>query len=130
MRSIRHLVGKILAVRMSSSVWKRVAVLVVVALLPVSALAHAKLFYRMSCKSDYRKVEVTSTPEPTLTSGPTEIPLVEILLESTMTPEPTLTPMPTETATEVPTSMPEDAEKPSDQITTQTDISTTPQEIV
>ena len=92
--------------------WKRVAVLVVVILLPVSALAHTKLFYRMSCRSDYQKVEVMITPtsEPTVILEPTEIPLVEILLESTLTPEPTLTPMPTETATEVPTLMPEDVD--------------------
>lgn len=114
---------------MSSSVWKRVAVLVVVALLPVTAVAHTKLFYRRSYTSDYRKIEVTSTPAPTLTSVPTEIPLVEILLESTLTPEPTLTPMPTETATEVPTLMPEDVDA-SDQITTPTDISATPKDFL
>lgn len=111
--------------------WKRVAVLVVVALLPVSALAHAKLFYRMGCRSDYRKVEVMiATSEPMVTAEPTEepteTPLVEIPLESTLTPEPTLT------LTESPTPTPsvdiidaEDAVDTTDQITTPSDIAIT-----
>lgn len=94
--------------------WKRVAVLVVVALLPVSAVARAKLFYRMSCKSDYRKVEVmVDTPEPTVT------------LESTLAPEPTLTPIPTEIQTPTPSVEimdTEDPEETSDQITTPSDV--------
>ena len=106
-------------------VWKIVAVLIVVSLLPVSALAHTKLFYMVSYRSDYRKVEVTSIPEPTLTSVPTEITLVEIPLESTVTPEPTLTPKPTET----PTSTPENTEVP-EQIATPTDLSITPQDLL
>ena len=76
--------------------WKRVAVLVAVALLPVSALAHTKLFYKESYRSDYRKVEVvTLTPEPIVTPELTITPLVEILLESTLTLEPNPTPTPT-----------------------------------
>ena len=111
--------------------WKRVAILVVVALLPVSAVAHTKLFYRMSCRSDYRKVEVvTPTPEPMVTAEPTETPLVEIPLESTLTPEPTLTLIPTEAPTEVstPTTVVEiiESEEPSDQITTQSDLANAP----
>ena len=107
--------------------WKRLAVLVVISLLPVSALAHTRLFYRMSCRSDYRKVEVmVDTPEPTVTAEPTVeptvTPLVEILLESTVTPEPTLTLTPTE----VPTSTPEVPE----QITTPTDVSATPEDFL
>ena len=101
-----------------------------VALLPMSAVAHTKLFSRMSYRSDYRKVEVTViTPELT------EIPLVEIPLESpqTLAPEPTHTPIPfevpTEAPTEVPTPTPEDVDA-SDQTTTQTDISTTPLEVL
>ena len=109
---------------MSSSVWKRVAVLVVVALLPVTALSHTKLFYRKIYRSDYQKVEVMIA-----TAEPTETPLVEIPLESTLTPKPTLTPMPAETATELPTLMPEDVDA-SDQITTPSDRTTTPQDIV
>ena len=122
---------------MSSSVWKRVAVLVVVALLPVSAVAHTKLFYRMSCRSDYRKVKVIAdTPEPVVTAEPTEIPLVEIPLESTLSPEPTLTPISTETPTEVPTEVPtptveiKSTEDTTEQITTSTDISTTPKDFL
>lgn len=117
---------------MSSSVWKRVAVLVVVALLPVSAVAHTKLFYRMSCRSDYRKVEVvTPTPEPMVTPEPTVTPFVEIPLESTLPPEPTLTPISTETHTEVPTEVPtptveiKSTEDTTEQITTPSDLSTT-----
>jgi len=92
-------------------VWKRLAVLVVVSLLPISAAAHTKLFYRMSCRSDYRKVEVMiATPEPMVTTEPTvehtETPIVEISLESTLTPEPTLTPILTEIPTVVQTSAP------------------------
>lgn len=113
---------------MSSSVWKRVAILVVVALLPVSAVAHTKLFYRKSYRSDYQKIEVL-TPEPMVTLEPTTTPLVEILLESTLTPEPPFTPMPAETATEPPTLMPEDVDA-SDQITTPTDISATPKDFL
>lgn len=101
--------------------WKRLAVLIVVALLPVSAVAHTKLFYRMSCRSDYRKVEVvTPIPEPTFTAEPTVTPLVEIPLESTLTPEPTLTPIPTEAPSELPTSTPEAPE----QISTPSDVDT------
>lgn len=127
---------------MEETVWKRIAVLIVISSLPVSALAHTKLFYRMSCRSDYRKVEVV-TPEPTVTAEPAEptveptveptaTPLVEIPLESTLTPEPTLTPIPTETPTEVPTPIlvveiidSEGAEEPSDQISTPSDLATT-----
>jgi len=116
-------------------VWKRVAVLVVVALLPVSALAHAKLFYRMGCRSDYRKVEVMiATSEPMVTAEPTEepteTPLVDIPPKSTLTPEPTLTLIPTEAPTEVstPTTVVEiiESEEPSDQITTQSDLANAP----
>lgn len=101
--------------------WKRLAVLSVVVLLPVSAVAHTKLFYRMSCRSDYRKVEVViSTSEPMVTPEPTVTILVEIPLESTLTPEPTLAP------TEVPTPTPVveiiDPEENSDQITTPSDV--------
>ena len=92
----------------------------------------------MSCKSDYRKVEVV-TPEPTVTAEPAEptveptaTPLVEIPLESTLTPEPTLTPIPTETPTEVPIPIlvveiidSEGAEEPSDQISTPSNLATT-----
>lgn len=102
--------------RAGEKVWKwiaRLAVLIVVGLLPISAMAHTKLFYRMSCKSDYRKVEVMiatleSTVEPTAepTEELTETPLVEIPLESTLTPEPTLTPALTEMPNEVPTPTP------------------------
>ena len=114
---------------MSSSVWKRVAVLVVVALLPVSAVAHTKLFYQMSYRSDYRKVEVMiATSEPMVTAEPTEepteTPLVDIPLKSTLTPEPTLTLTPTE----VPTSTPEGTAKistPSD-----VDAPTTPKDLL
>lgn len=114
--------------------WKRLAVLVVVALLPVTAVAHTKLFYRMGCRSDYRKVEVMiATSEPMVTAEPTEepteTPLVEIPLESTLTPEPTLTLIPTEAPTEVstPTTVVEiiESEEPSDQITTPSDIAIT-----
>lgn len=119
--------------------WKRVAVLVVVALLPVTALAHTKLFYRMSCRSDYQKIEIvetTVTAEPTdiptveptevSTVEPTVTPLVEIPLESTLTPEPNPTPTLTQVSTEVPTPIPE----VSDLIATPSDITTTPQDIV
>ena len=114
--------------------WKRLArlaVLVVIVLLPVSAVAHTKLFYRISCRSDYRKVEVMiATPEPMATLDPTGIPiitpLVEIPLESTLSPEPTLTPITTETPTGVPTPTPE----VSDQIATPSDISTTPKDLL
>ena len=58
--------------------WKRLAVLVVVVLFPVSALAHTKLFYRRSYRSDYRKVEVM-IPTPTPTEVPTSAPTVEIM---------------------------------------------------
>lgn len=55
--------------------WKRLAVLAVVALLPVTAVALTKLFYRMGCRSDYRKVEVMiATSEPMVTAEPTEEP--------------------------------------------------------
>ena len=110
--------------------WKKLAVLVVVILFPVSAVAHTKLFYRMSYRSDYRKVEVvTPTPEPMVTAEPTETPLVEIPLESTLTPEPTLTLIPTEAPTEVSTPITVveiiESEEPSDQITTPSDIAIT-----
>ena len=119
--------------RAGENVWKwiaRLAVLVVVGLLPISALAHTKLFYRMSCKSDYRKVEVMiATSEPMVTAEPTETPLVDIPLKSTLTPEPTLTLIPTEAPTEVstPTTVVEiiESEEPSDQITTPSDIAIT-----
>ena len=113
--------------------WKRLAVLAVVVLLPVSAMAHTKLFYRMSCRSDYRKVEIVETAvtaKPTVT--PTVAPLVEITLESTLTPEATLTPALTEMPTEVPTPTPTveiiDPEELPDQITTPSEITTTPSE--
>ena len=106
------------------TVWKRLAVLIVISSLPVSVLAHTKLFYRVSYRSDYRKVEVViATSEPMVTEEPTEIPLVEIPLESTLTPEPTLT------LTESPTPTPSvdiiDAEvavDTTDQITTPSDV--------
>ena len=66
--------------------WKtvaRLAVLVVVVLLPISAVANTRLFYRKSYRSDYQKVEVTSTPEPMVTAEQTEMP----------TAEPTVTPL-------------------------------------
>lgn len=127
--------------------WKnvaRLAVLVVVGLLPISAVAHTRLFYSMSYWSDYRKVEIvetTDTPEPMITPEPTVeptvTPIVEILLESTLAPEPNPTPTPTLVPTELPTEAPtevpsptpcvesidsEGAEEPSDQISTPSDI--------
>jgi len=122
--------------------WKnvaRLAVLVVVGLLPISAVAHTRLFYSMSHWSDYRKVEIvetTDTPEPMITPEPTVeptvTPIVEILLESTLTLEPNPTPTPTMVPTEVPTEVSSptptvaivDNEEPSDQITTPGDIVT------
>lgn len=106
--------------------WKKLAVLVMVALLPISAVAHTKLFYRMSCRSYYRNVEViTPTPESMVTQEPTVTHLVEILLESTLTPEPTLTPI----TDEIPTPTPsveiidtEDILDTTDQITTPSDV--------
>ena len=129
--------------------WKnvaRLAVLVVVGLLPISALAHTRLFYNKSYRSDYRKVEIVETtvtaelmitPEPTV--EPTVTTFVEIPLESTLAPEPNPTPTPTLVPTEVPTEAPtegpssapsvesmdsEDAEESLDQITTPSDIAT------
>ena len=122
--------------------WKnvaRLAVLVVVGLLPISAVAHTRLFYSMSYWSDYRKVEIvetTDTPEPMITPEPTVeptvTPIVEILLESTLALEPNPTPTPTMVPTEVPTEVSSptptvaivDNEEPSDQITTPSDIVT------
>lgn len=110
--------------------------MVVFVLLPVSAVAHTKLFYKMSCRSDYRKVEVTMvTAEPSVTLEPTGMPtiestappLVEIPLESTLPPEPTLTPIPTEASIPTPSveiADPEAVKKPTDQITTPSDVDT------
>ena len=106
-------------------VWKKVAVLIVVALLPVSALAHTRLFYRMSCRSDYRKVEVMiATLEPTEspTAEHTGTPLVEIPLESALAPEPTLAPIPTDIPTSTPSVDIIDNEETSDRIATPSDV--------
>ena len=106
--------------RAGENVWKwiaRLAVLVVVGLLPISALAHTTLFYRMSCRSDYRKVEIVETA---VTAEPTETPFVEIPLEPILTTEPTLTPEPTEVTT--PTMESIESEEPSEQITTPSDV--------
>ena len=83
--------------------WKRLAVLVVIALLPISAVAHTKLYYRKSYTSDYRKIEMISTPELTLAPIPIEIP----------TPTPSV---------EIVDS--EDAVDTTDQITTPSDVDT------
>lgn len=114
--------------------WKRIAVLIMIGLLPVSAVAHTKLFYKMSCRSDYRKIGVMiATPELT------EIPSVEIPLESILTSEPTVVPTPTLTPilSEVPTTAPTEVLTPTpevvdtlEQITTPSDMETTPQDIV
>lgn len=69
---------------------------------------------------------MTSTPEPMVTQEPTVIPLVEIPLESTLTPELALTPIPTEAPIEVLTPTPET----TDQITTPSDLTTTPKDLL
>lgn len=107
------------------TVWKRLAVLIVISSLPVSALAHTKLFYRVSYRSDYRKVEVMiATPETTEmpTAEQTGTPLVEIPLESTLTLELTLTPISTENPTPTPSVEIIESEEPSDQISTPSDV--------
>lgn len=111
------------------TVWKKVAILILLGLLPVSAVAHTKLFYKESYRSDYRKVEIV---EPMVTPEPTVTPLVEIPLEPTLALKPTLTPTPTLAPIEVPTEAPTptveiiDTEEISDQITTPSDIAITP----